>query len=76
MPETTLNTAPEVKKIWATKASKPTCAAGFGSNQKNSTVPGRSRHLGNDALEFQNKGSNADSGAQLKVRTFSSGLNK
>ena len=40
------------------------------------TVPGRSFHLGKGALVLEITTSNAESGAQLKVRTLPSGLNK
>ena len=67
-----VSTAREIKKN-GTGAKKPCCATGFESNEKKSTVPGRSRHLGKDALELQITRPNADSGALLEVRTFALG---
>ena len=69
-------TAREIKKIFATGAKKPCCATGFESKKKSSTVPGRSCHLCKEKRVLQINFSNADSGAQLKVRVLPSGLNK
>ena len=70
------STAREIKNIFATGAKKPCCATGFESNRKSSAVPGRSCHLCKEKRVLQITSSNADSGAQLKVRILPSGLNK
>ena len=67
------STAREIKKYLALELRNLVAQPDLSQIKKKSTVPGRSRHLGKDALELQITKPNADSGALLKVRTLALG---